>query len=421
MQIADLHIHSRYAYATSRDSVPEAIAAAAKRKGIGIVGTGDFTHPQWRETLRESLMPAEEGLYVAKSHSGLTPRFVVSGEVSCIYRQAGRVRKIHLLVLLPSLDSADKLCKRLGAMGNLNGDGRPILGISARDLTEIVLDSCETAIVIPAHIWTPHFSLLGAKSGFDSVEECFLDMTKHIRTLETGLSADPAMIRRLSMLDGFRLVSNSDAHSPGNLGRECNILHIERSYPGLYRALQAPDNPGLVGTIEFFPEEGKYFYDGHRNCGVMLSPEETRALQGRCPVCNRPVTTGVLNRIESLSDRPAGAVPADSPTFERLVPLREVIGACVGVLGTGKRVERVYERLLNDLGPELYILREAALSDIAWAAGPVLEEAVNRLRRGRIEITPGFDGEYGKIGLFTADEIRVNRQKWNDVFRDKNK
>ena len=300
MRIADLHIHSKYSRATSRDCVPAALDFWARRKGIHLVGTGDFTHPAWRAELTEQLVPAEEGLYTLKEEAirpgalpvEEAPRFVVSGEISTIYKKNGAVRKVHSLIVLPDLERAEVLSRRLEAIGNLHSDGRPILGLDCRDLLEITLEAAPNAIFIPAHIWTPHFSLFGAFSGFDTIEECFEDLTPHIHALETGLSSDPPMNWRWSALDRFHLVSNSDAHSPSKLGREANLLEIPYSYTALEKALRT--GRGLKGTVEFFPEEGKYHYDGHRNCKQCLSPQEAEAVGGVCPVCGKPAKKMVV-------------------------------------------------------------------------------------------------------------------------------
>ena len=302
MYIADLHIHSKYSRATSKELEPEPLDAWARRKGIGLVGTGDFTHPTWRAELRDKLAEAEEGLYTLKGAGPDAPRFVITGEISSIYKKNGKVRKVHSLILLPHLEAAETLSRRLEAIGNLHSDGRPILGLDCRDLLEITLESCPDAVFIPAHIWTPHFSLFGAFSGFDTIGECFGDLTGHIHALETGLSSDPTMICRCSALDGYTLVSNSDAHSPSKLGREANLLDTGLSYPELARAIQTGE--GFHGTIEFFPEEGKYHFDGHRNCGVCLSPVEAEAAGGEGPVCGKRLTTGVLHRAEQVAARP---------------------------------------------------------------------------------------------------------------------
>ena len=411
MYIGDLHIHSRYSRATSKDCTPEHLDLWARKKGIHILGTGDFTHPAWREELKEKLEPAEDGLYVLKKEyrmggagdSGIQPRFVVTGEISSIYKKGDRVRKVHSLLILPGLEAAESLARRLELIGNIHSDGRPILGIPCRDLLEIMLETAPEAVYVPAHIWTPHFSLFGAFSGFDAIEECFEDLTPHIRVLETGLSSDPPMNWRVAALDRFHLISNSDAHSPGKLGREANLFDMELSYPNLAGAIQ--EGKGLAGTIEFFPEEGKYHFDGHRKCGLCISPRETAGYGNKCPVCGKKITIGVLNRIEQLADREEGFVLPTGRPFESLVPLPEVIGASMGISAAGKKAAETYERMTGALGPEFAILREVPVEDIRKAAGPLVAEGIRRLREGKVERTPGFDGEYGKIGLLSPEDI----------------
>ncbi len=413
MYIGDLHIHSRYSRATSRDCTPEFLDLWARKKGIDLIGTGDFTHPAWMEELKEKLEPAQDGLYVLKKEyrieeegaAGRTPRFVVTGEISSIYKKGERVRKVHSLLILPGLEQAQALAGRLALIGNIHSDGRPILGIPCRDLLEIMLETCPEGIYVPAHIWTPHFSLFGAFSGFDAIEECFEDLTPHIHALETGLSSDPPMIWRVGVLDRFQLISNSDAHSPAKLGREANLLDIEMSYEGLAGAIQ--EGRGLAGTIEFFPEEGKYHFDGHRKCGLCISPQETMRYGNKCPVCGKKITIGVLNRIEQLADadREEGFVLPSGRPFESLVPLPEVIGASMGISSAGKKAAQKYESMLKALGPEFSILREIPIEDIRKAAGPLMAEGIDRLRRGEVERTPGFDGEYGRIGLLSDEDI----------------
>lgn len=412
MYIADLHIHSHYSRATSKDCTPEYLDLWARRKGIGILGTGDFTHSEWRKELKEKLIPAEEGLYVLKDEYRLDkgafkeasiPRFVISGEISSIYKKNGKVRKVHSLILLPGLEEAELLSKKLETIGNIHSDGRPILGLDCHDLLEIMLELCPRAIYIPAHIWTPHFSLFGAFSGFDSIEECFEDLTPHIHALETGLSADPPMIWRLSALDRFQLISNSDAHSPSKLGREANLLDMELSYTGLSDAIQ--NGNGLKGTIEFFPEEGKYHYDGHRKCHLCLSPQEAETYSGKCPVCGRKLTTGVSHRIGQLADRREGFVLPGGKPFESMIPLPEVIGASIGFSAASRKVQNQYESMVRELGPEFHILRELPLEDIRKVSGYLISEGIRRLREGMVECHPGYDGEYGTIQLFKPDEI----------------
>lgn len=412
MYIADLHIHSRYSRATSRECTPEHLDLWARRKGIHLVGTGDFTHKAWREELKEKLEPAEEGLYRLKEEyrikdeitkTSFEPRFVVTGEISSIYKKYDRTRKVHSLILLPGLKDADLIAAKLETIGNIHSDGRPILGLDCHDLLEIVLELCPRAIYVPAHIWTPHFSLFGAFSGFDTVEECFGDLSSQIHALETGLSSDPPMNWRVSALDRFQLISNSDAHSPAKLGREASLLNIQLSYEGLYRAVQ--EGEGLEGTIEFFPEEGKYHYDGHRKCGICLSPSEAEHRRGLCPVCGRKLTTGVSHRIEQLSDRPEDFVRSQAKRYESLVPLPEVIGASVGRSAASVKVVREYEAMLEKLGPEFEILRNIPIEEIRKNAGTLIGEGIRRLREGKVIRTPGFDGEYGKIFLFRPEEL----------------
>lgn len=415
MLIADLHIHSKYSRATSRQCTPEYLDLWARRKGIDLVGTGDLTHLGWRDELKEKLEPAENGLFLLKEEYRVPdimtgtqnrPRFVLSAEISSIYKKNNKVRKVHNVILLPSFSAADSLAQRLEAIGNIHSDGRPILGLDSRDLLEITLSVCPEAIFIPAHIWTPHFSLFGAFSGFDTIEECFEDLTPHIHALETGLSSDPPMNLRLSVLDRFNMVSNSDAHSPAKLGREANLLDTELSYAGLKSALADHTGNQFAGTIEFFPEEGKYHLDGHRNCNVCLEPSETARYNGICPVCGKKITIGVLHRVEQLADRPAGYRPVRSKKFENLVPLPEVIAASLGLSSAaGRKVQAKYETLLRELGNEFYLLREAPLYDIERVAAFPVAEGIRRMREGQITLIPGFDGEYGKIKLFEDQEL----------------
>lgn len=410
MYLADLHIHSRYSYATSKDCTPELLDLWARRKGLHLIGTGDFTHPAWREELKEKLEPAEDGLYRLKKECRIQdgvaadkwePRFVVAGEISSIYKKYGRSRKIHSLLLLPGLEEADRLSEKLEQIGNIHSDGRPILGLDCRDLLELALDQCERMMYIPAHIWTPHFGLFGAKSGFDAMEECFGDLSAYIHAVETGLSSDPPMNWRLSALDRCQLVSNSDAHSPGKLGREANLLDIELSYEGLYQAVQTGE--GLCGTVEFFPEEGKYHHDGHRKCGVCLNPEQAKACQGICPACGKKLTMGVLHRIGQLADRPEGSTRENAKVYESLMPLPEVIGASVGCSASGVKAARMYEEMLQKLGTEFEILREIPIEEIGHVFGSQIAEGIRHLRAGEVERIPGFDGEYGKIKLGFLD------------------
>ena len=405
--IADLHIHSRFSMATSKEGTPENLDFWARKKGISLIGTGDFTHPVWREELKERLVSEGNGLYrlrdayvkeESRKFPGEGTRFVVSGEISSIYKKNGKTRKVHNVILLPSLEAADAMAQRLEKIGNIHSDGRPILGLDSHDLLEMMLDVCPEGILIPAHIWTPHFSVLGAKSGFDSVEECFEELAPYIHALETGLSSDPAMNWRISKLDRYQLVSNSDAHSPSKLGREANLLDIDCSYEGLYQAIQTGE--GLEGTVEFFPEEGKYHFDGHRKCGVSLSPVEAERLGGICPVCGKKLTMGVDHRVEQLADRAEGFVKKDGKKYESLVPLPEVISACMGYSTASKKVQGCFEQMIQTLGTEFDILRNVPSEDIKSCAGERIAEGIENVRTGNVKRIPGYDGEYGKIELF---------------------
>ncbi len=405
--IADLHIHSRFSMATSKEGTPENLDFWARKKGISLIGTGDFTHPVWREELKERLVSEGNGLYrlrdeyvkeESRKFPGEGTRFVVSGEISSIYKKNGKTRKVHNVILLPGLEAADAMAQRLEKIGNIHSDGRPILGLDSHDLLEMMLDVCPEGILIPAHIWTPHFSVLGAKSGFDSVEECFEELAPYIHALETGLSSDPAMNWRISKLDRYQLVSNSDAHSPSKLGREANLLDIDCSYEGLYRAIQTGE--GLEGTVEFFPEEGKYHFDGHRKCGVSLSPVEAERLGGICPVCGKKLTMGVDHRVEQLADRAEGFVKKDSKKYESLVPLPEVISTCMGYSAASKKVQGCFEQMIQTLGTEFDILRNVPSEDIKSCAGERIAEGIENVRTGNVKRIPGYDGEYGKIELF---------------------
>jgi ATP-dependent DNA helicase UvrD/PcrA len=413
---ADLHVHSKYSRATSRDLDLEHLAHWAARKGIGVVATGDFTHPLWRAELKQKLVPAEPGLFrlrddieaaVART---LPPacrvpvRFMLEVEISTIYKKADRTRKIHHLIYAPDFDTADRFSDRLARIGNIASDGRPILGLDSRDLLEITLASGPDAYLVPAHIWTPWFATLGSQSGFDSIAECYGDLADRIFAVETGLSSDPPMNWRVSFLDRYRLTSNSDAHSPGKLGREATTFNCDLDYFAIKRALMTGD--GYFGTVEFFPDEGKYHLDGHRKCGVRLSPRETLAHGARCPACGEPVTIGVEHRVEVLADRSeAEAVPPPTAgSVSNLVPLPEVLAELAHTSASSKTVEQSYNRVISTLGPELSILQTVPAEDIG-RTDPLLAEAVERLRAGRVFREAGYDGEYGVIRLFEEGEL----------------
>jgi uncharacterized protein (TIGR00375 family) len=410
--IADLHIHSCYSRATSAEMVPEGIWKWAQMKGITVVGTGDFTHPKWFKELGEKLEPTGNGLFQLKEE--LRPEtvpescradvfFLLSVEISCIYKKHDRTRKVHCLVFVPDFASAAKFNLALSRIGNIKSDGRPILGLDAKELLKITLDASPQAMFIPAHAWTPHFSVFGAASGFDSLEECFEELTPHIYAIETGLSSDPAMNWRLSALDGITLISNSDAHSAPKLGREANILDVEVSYGAITHAIKTREQ--FMGTIEFFPEEGKYHYDGHRACDVRFAPGETKQHDYRCPACGKRLTIGVMHRVELLADRKHGFKPPGAPPYYSLIPLQEVLAEARGVVGANsKSVQGDYMSLLARLGNEFKILMDAPLVEIERAASPLVAEAIARMRAGKVHIKPGYDGEYGKIKIFEAAE-----------------
>jgi DNA helicase-2/ATP-dependent DNA helicase PcrA len=416
---ADLHIHSRYSRATSRDCKLPELARWAQLKGLAVLGTGDFTHPGWRAEIDEQLVAAEPGLFrlrpdLERAVTARLPaacqrplRFCLTVEIATIYKRAERTRKVHHLLLAGDRETAGRLVAALEAIGNLRSDGRPILGLDSRDLLEIALECGPGCHLIPAHIWTPWFSALGSKSGFDSIADCYGPLSRHLFAVETGLSSDPAMNWRVSALDGYRLVSNSDAHSPAKLGREACAFDCELSFPAMMAALRSGD--GYRGTVEFFPEEGKYHLDGHRKCAQCLEPAETRRLDGRCPVCGRPLTVGVMHRVEELADRAAAAAlqrpPASAGAVRSLVPLAEVLGEILGVGPNSKRVQRSAAGLLERLGPELELLWSRDLEDVRRATSPLAAEALRRLRAGEVRRQPGYDGAYGRIRLFDAGEI----------------
>jgi DNA helicase-2/ATP-dependent DNA helicase PcrA len=414
--IADLHIHSKYSRATAKNLDLENLYIAAQIKGITVIGTGDFTHPAWWREIREKLEPAEEGLFrlkaeLARGCDSRVPgscrrpvRFMLVTEISNIYKKEERTRKNHNLVFMPDARSAERFNHRLDAIGNIRSDGRPILGLDARDLLEIVLETDDGGYLIPAHIWTPWFSMLGSKSGFDSVKACFGDLTPHIFALETGLSSDPPMNWRVSGLDGYTLVSNSDAHSPGKLGREANRFDTDLSFAAIRRALEGSDPDSFQGTIEFFPEEGKYHVDGHRKCGFRCRPEETLGLDGLCPVCGRPLTLGVLYRVEELADRGPGARPAKAAPYRNLIPLEDVLAETLQVGAKSQAVTRAYDQLIETYGSEFHILCDVPREALAQSRIPLLDEAVHRMRQGEVIFDAGYDGEFGRVRLFDARE-----------------
>lgn len=404
---ADLHVHSRYARATSRNAELVELALWARRKGIAVLGTGDFTHPAWFGELQEGLVPAEPGLLRLRDdldravverlpRSCREPlRFLLQVEVSTAFHRDGGARRMHHLLYVPDLKTAATLNDRLGRRGNITEDGRPTLAMDASELLEATLDSGDGAYLVPAHLWTPWVGVLSATSGFDSIEDCYGELSRHIFAVETGLSSDPPMNWRVSRLDRFRIVSYSDAHAPSRLGREATELDTELDYVAIRHALETGE--GFQGTVELFPEEGRYYLSGHRRCGVRLEPDEARRAGLRCPVCGKRLTMGVLQRVEDLADRPAGARPDGVPGCRNLLPLDELVAEVAGVGRTSKTVRRTVDAMIERLGPELPILERLPLDAIEQAGFPEVAEAIGKVRRGQVVRVPGFDGEYGSI------------------------
>ena len=416
--IADLHIHSPFSRATSKSSNLAGLAAWSAVKGIDVIGTGDFTHPGWFRQLRETLQPAEPGFFkltginipdimdIGVTDQARSCRFVLTAEISSIYKKQGRVRKIHNILFVPDFDSAARINSRLASLGNIESDGRPILGLDARDLLEIVLELAPEGFLVPAHIWTPWFSLFGSKSGFDAIDECFDDLSRYVFALETGLSSDPDMNRLVSALDRFTLISNSDCHSPGKLGREANLFACGYNYFSMRDALKNPVVGGFQGTIEFFPEEGKYHHDGHRKCSISLPPRETREIDAVCPVCSKPLTIGVMHRVMELADRETPYYPPNSPGYYSLIPLAEVLGEIFAKGPQTKTVLQEYGKLIRMFDSEFNLLLNAAIDEISTRYSPVLGEAVNRIRSGKVIRKAGFDGEFGVIKVFEQGELK---------------
>jgi uncharacterized protein (TIGR00375 family) len=414
--IADFHIHSKYSRATSKNMDIESLDKWAKIKGINVLGTGDFTHPLWFSNLKEKLTEAESGLFkfkniVAQGDEESKTRFILTAEISCIYSQGGKVRKIHTIIFSPSFEACEKINKKLGDIGNIKSDGRPILGMSAEKLAGIVFDSCEDCVVVPAHIWTPWFSVFGSKSGFDSLEECFGKLANKIFAAETGLSSDPAMNWRLSALDGISLISNSDSHSAQKIGREANVFDTELSYQGIVEALKNKDKKKFLYTIEFFPEEGKYHYDGHRNCDIRTSPAESKKYNNVCPVCGKPLVLGVLNRVEQLADRPEGFIPKNAIPFKSAIPLVEIISSALGQGVASKRVQQEYWNIVGKAGNELEILLDLPIEKIEKFSLPEVAQGIKIMREGKVFLEPGYDGVYGKVGVFSGERKKSSSQK----------
>jgi DNA helicase II / ATP-dependent DNA helicase PcrA len=411
--IVDLHIHSHYSRATSKSCDFEGLYRWGKLKGITIIGTGDFTHPEWFAEMRDKLEPAEQGLFKLKDafaapiDKQLPPsvrdaiiRFVPTVEIATIYSKGGKVRKLHQLIVMPSFAGISELNARLERIGNLKADGRPILGLDSKELLRHALESDANALYIPAHIWTPWFGMFGSKSGFDTITEAYEELAPEIRAIETGLSSDPAMNWRVAHLDGLAITSNSDAHSPQKLGREATVVGSDLRYDDIIGAFKTNDDR-LVGSIEFFPEEGKYHYDGHRVCDVRFTPAETRAHGGICPVCTKPLVIGVENRLEDLAVRPEGHAPQNPKRVEYIIPLAEIIAELKGTKNTaGKAVQAAYHDVLERLGDEFSVLRSVPTETIAAVGFPLLARAIDRLRTGNVVRDPGYDGVYGTIKVF---------------------
>lgn len=413
--IADFHVHSKYSRATSKDMDVENMAKWAKLKGVSLLGTGDFTHPFYFSELKQKLTPLGNGLFALKKEyqkndSGSEVYFMLTTEVSNMFQQGGGSRRIHTMIFTPSFEVVEKINSELSELGKLSSDGRPIFGFSAKELVEMITDISNECFLVPAHAWTPWFSVFGANSGFDSIQECFEEQSKHISCIETGLSSDPQMNWRLSSLDKICLISNSDAHSPNRIGREANVFDCEMDYKEIIRTIKTQDREKFLSTIEFFPEEGKYHFDGHRDCGILFSPAESRKNKNICPVCGRKLTVGVMHRVEALADRPDGFVPETAIPCKHVVPLVEIIGEGLNQGVETKGVENEYLRIVSTYGSEFRILLDLPLEELEKSTPPKILEGIKRVREGNISITPGFDGVYGKIQIFAEKEKEETKQ-----------
>lgn len=413
--IADFHVHSKYSRATSKDMDVENMAKWASLKGVSLLGTGDFTHPFYFAELRQKLKPLGNGLFTLKKEyrkntSQADVYFMLTTEVSNMFQQAGGSRRIHTMIFAPNFKVVEKINNELSELGKLSSDGRPIFGFSAKELVEIITDISDEIFLVPAHAWTPWFSVFGANSGFDSIEECFEEQSKHISCIETGLSSDPQMNWRLSSLDKICLISNSDAHSPNRIGREANVFDCDMDYNEIIKAIKNKDKEKFPFTVEFFPEEGKYHFDGHRNCGILFSPAESRKNKNICPVCGRKLTIGVMHRVESLADRPEGFVPENAIPCKHLIPLVEIIAEALNQGVDTKGVENEYLRLVSTYGSEFRILLDLPLEELEKSTPPKILEGIKRVREGNLQITPGHDGVYGKIQIFAEKEKEETKQ-----------
>ncbi|MGB2980932.1 MAG: endonuclease Q family protein [Candidatus Zixiibacteriota bacterium] len=419
--IADFHVHSKYSRATSKEMDVENMARWANLKGVGLLGTGDFTHPFYFAGLKQKLKPTGFGLFTLKKEfkqsAGMVDNgshdevhFMLTTEVSNMFQQGGSSRRVHTMIFAPSFEVVEKINEELGQYGKLGSDGRPIFGFPTKELVEIITDITDECFIVPAHAWTAWFSVFGANSGFDSIEECFEEQTKHISCIETGLSSDPQMNWRWSALDKIALISNSDAHSPSRIGREANVFDCEMSYKEIIKAIRTRDKKKFLFTIEFFPEEGKYHYDGHRNCGILFSPAESRKNKNKCPVCGRKLTIGVMHRVEALADRPEGFTPEGVIPFKHLIPLMEIIAEALGQGAETKGVEKEYLRLVSFFGSEFRILLDLPPEELEKSTPPKILERIKRVREENLHIVPGHDGVYGKIEIFAEKEKAPTEQ-----------
>ncbi|MEN3013279.1 MAG: endonuclease Q family protein [Endomicrobiia bacterium] len=407
--IADLHIHSRYSRATSKDMNLSEITRWAKLKGISVIGTGDFTHPGWLSELKNNLIQVSDSTY---QYNGVY--FLLTGEISNIFNRNGKNYRIHNIIFMPDFESVEKLNRILQNYGDLVVDGRPVLSLDCISVVEIVYSITENALIVPAHAWTPHFSIFGSLSGFDSIEECFGKYANYIKSIETGLSSDPKMNWRLSKLDKITLLSNSDAHSPQNLGREANVFNFDMEkisdlYKEIISTIKNKDKNKFLYTIEFYPEEGKYHYDGHRICGVCWSPEETKKHNGICPVCNKKVTVGVLNRVDQLADRAKGIFTDEFIPYKNLIPLMEIIA---DALGSGKNTQKTlneYYYITTQVGTEFDVLLKMSQHELQSKINPKIAEGIIKVREGEVDIFPGYDGEYGKINIRWNKDIKSQK------------
>ncbi|OGY64129.1 MAG: DNA helicase UvrD [Candidatus Harrisonbacteria bacterium RIFCSPLOWO2_02_FULL_41_11] len=411
---ADLHIHSKYSRAVSKSMVLEELDRWADDKGILVMGTGDFTHPAWFKELKQKLELAEPGLFKLKKKFKLKTikgtfaetRFMLTVEISCIYTRGGRGRRVHHIVFAPDIETAEKINTQLSWIGNLASDGRPIIGLDSEELAKIVFNANPRAVIVPAHVWTPWFSVFGSMSGFDSLEECFGEYAKNIFAIETGLSSDPQMNWRVKSLDKIALISNSDSHSLQRIGREANVFDTELSYSGIMDAIKSRNPKKFLNTIEFFPEEGKYHYDGHRACGVVMPPKESKKLKDICPKCEKKMTLGVVYRVDQLADskRPEGYQDPKRVPYKNLVTLDSIIGEALDVGKAAKSVMKEYEKLIKNFKSEFNILLNASVKEIALASKPEIAEGVARVRGGKLTIKPGYDGEFGVIKIFSDED-----------------